>query len=134
MDRQKQFSLIVFVFALFAGGSILAENPVKTLHTPVTVRGLIGGESHDSYAIQARAGQSLSLVLSWRPEHDAEAGNNHAEFSVSDSPDFGGHAVAVGRFSEGGKCWVGKIPKTGTYYVYVMGYPTVRYILKVALN
>jgi hypothetical protein len=44
----------------------------------------------------------MTVVLFWKSEHDADLGDNHAEFSVSDSPEFGGN-VAFGRSSEVGK-------------------------------
>src|SRR5260221_13835183 len=37
----------------------------KRLHSPATARGVIGGESHDSYVIHARKGQTMSVRISW---------------------------------------------------------------------
>ena len=53
----------------------------KRLHSPASVRGFIGGESHDEYVIQVRRGRVLTVRLSWRREAD-----NRAEFSVRESP------------------------------------------------
>src|SRR5215468_8697971 len=64
---------------------------VKRLRTPATVKGLIGGESHNSYVIHAREGQVMTVQISWRPAHDQALGDNRAEFFVSESPDFNGN-------------------------------------------
>jgi hypothetical protein len=130
---RKCFLIFVLTATLIAAGSALAEKFTKTLRSPATVKGLIGGESHDSYAIHARAGQTMTVWISWKPEHDGELGDNHAEFFVSDSPEFGGD-VTFGRASDDGKNWTGKVPKTGNYYIYVMGHPWAHYILKVAVK
>jgi hypothetical protein len=102
--------------------------PAKRLRGSATVRGVIGGESHDSYLIHARKGQRLTVRISWRHE-----GENRAEFTVGDTPDFGGE-VEFGRESDHGRRWSGRIPKTGDYHIYVTGYPTARYTLKVTLK
>ena len=130
---RKCFLIFALTATLLAADSALAEKFTKTLRSPATVKGLIGGESHDSYSIHARAGQTMIVWISWKPEHDGELGDNHAEFFVSDSPEFGGD-VGFGLSSEGGKRWVGKVPKTGNYYIYVMGHPSAHYILKVAVR
>ncbi len=130
---RKCFLIFALTATWLAAGSALAEKFTKTLRSPATVKGLIGGESHDSYSIHARAGQTMTVWISWKPEHDGELGDNHAEFFVSDSPEFGGDAE-FGLSSEGGKRWIGKIPKTGNYYVYVMGHPSAHYTLKIVLK
>ena len=77
------------------------------------MRGFIGGESHDSYLIRARKGQTLIVRLSWRRE-----GENLASFSVKESPDYyTAEPVKFGTESDDGKRWVGRIPKSGNYYI-----------------
>src|SRR5215467_1412317 len=69
-----------------------AHEYVKKLRSPATVKGFIGGESHDSYLIHARRGQTMTVEISWKPEHD-ENGDNHAEFWVGTRPDFDGDSL-----------------------------------------
>jgi hypothetical protein len=133
MTRRKYFLILALAATLFAADSMLAEKYTKTLRSPATVQGLIGGESHDSYVVHARTGQTMTVSLSWKLEHDGELGDNHVEFSVSDSPEFGGN-VSFGQSSHDGKSWTGRIPKTGNYYIYVMGHPSAHYTLKVAVR
>jgi len=111
-----------------------AHEYVKRLRSPATVKGFIGGESHDSYLIHARRGQTMTVEISWKPEHD-ENGDNHAEFWVGTRPDFDGDSlVKFGTESDEGKRWTGKIPATGNYYIYVLGHPTAEYTLKVTVK
>jgi hypothetical protein len=56
-------------------------NPKHPLQSPAAVKGTIGGEAHDSYVIQARKGQAISVRISWQ-----RAAGNQADFSVSESP------------------------------------------------
>ncbi len=122
--------LIVFAILLFTAniaGAQVDTTPKKRLRSPVTVRGFIGGESHDSYVIRARKGRTMTMQISWRRE-----GDNRAEFTLSESPDFfNGQQVNFAKESDNGKRWMGKIPKTGVYYIYVTAHPTARYTLKV---
>jgi hypothetical protein len=77
----------------------------------------------------------MTVQISWRIVVASGAGDEHAEFFVGELPDFnGGGQVTFGRESDNGRRWTGKIPRTGDYYIYVMGYPTVRYILRVTLK
>ena len=130
---RKCFLIFVLTATLIAADSALAEKFTQTLQSPATVKGLIGGESQHEEISNSSAGQTMTVWISWKSEHDAASGDNHAEFFVSDSPEFGGDAE-FGRSTEDGKRWVGKIPKTGNYYIYVMGHPSVHYILKVAVK
>src|SRR5262245_40251348 len=57
--------------------------PKKRLRSPATVKGLIGGESHDSYVIRVRKGQVMTVQISWEREDD-----NHASFTVSEASNF----------------------------------------------
>src|SRR5690349_11445249 len=109
---QRRLLILSVAASLLAADTARAEEYTKKLRSSATVKGFIGGESHDSYAIHARKGQVLTVRISWRPEHDG-MGDNHAEFFVSDSPAFGGEGVKFGNESEGGRSWSGKIPTTG---------------------
>ena len=99
----------------------------KRLHSPASVRGFIGGDSHDEYVIHVRSGRVLTIRLSWRREAD-----NRAEFSVRGSPNT--EPVKFGMESDDGKRWTGKIPKSGDYYIDVYAHPTAHYTLRVAVK
>jgi hypothetical protein len=104
--------------------------PKKRLRSQSMVKGFIGGESHDSYVIRGRKGETLSVQISWRL-----VGENRCEFTVSESPNaFSGEPVAFGSRSVDDKHWNGKIPKTRDYYIYVVAHPSAHYILWVALK
>lgn len=107
----------------------------RWLRSPATVRGFIGGESHDSYVVRARQGQIMTVQISWRREHDNDQGDNHAEFFVSESPSFDGDGpVKFGKESDKDKRWSGRIAKTGDYYIYVTAHPTAHYTLRVTVR
>ena len=111
-----------------------AQEYAKRLRCPATVKGFIGGESHDSYVVHARKGEVMAVEISWRHEHDTEMGNNHVEFSVSGMAVFSGdRAIEVAKESDHGKRWSARVPRTGNYYIAVMGHPTAHYVLKVTI-
>ncbi len=104
--------------------------PKKRLRNSATAKGEIGGESHDSYVIRVRKGQTLTVEFSWQRKED-----NRAEFTVSESSNFFNAAqVGFGDISDDGKRWSGKIPETKDYYIYVVGHPIARYRLKVSVK
>ena len=127
--------LLVLIAVLLLTADVAgAQEYTRRLRSPATVRGLIGGESHDSYVIRARKGETMTVQISWRREHD-ESGENHAEFFVGELPDFnGGGEVKFGQESSNGKRWRGRVPRTGNYYIYVMAHPTAHYTLKVTVR
>ena len=100
----------------------------RRLRSLATVRGFIGGESHDSYVIRARKGSVLTVRLSWQRE-----GDSRASLAVSESPDFyTGQPAKFGAENDDGKRWAGKVLRTGDYYVYVMAHPSAHYTLRVS--
>jgi hypothetical protein len=106
------------------------STPKRRLRNHAIARGFIGGESHDSYVIRVRRGQTMTVQLSWRRE-----GDNRAEFGVVESPDFfKAEPVTFGISSSDGRRWTGKVPKTGDYFIYVVAHPTAHYTLRVTLN
>lgn len=106
------------------------KTPKKRLRNSTTAKGLIGGESHDSYVIRVREGQTLTVSISWQRKDD-----NRAEFTVSESSNFfNASPVEFGTASNDGKSWSGKIPKARDYYIYVVGHPMVRYKLQVTVK
>ena len=107
----------------------VAVDRAKRLKSMLPVKGFVGGESHDSYVIRARKGQTLSLSLSWKREDD-----NRASFTVSESPDFTAGPAKFGEGSHEHTKWAGKVPRTGNYYVYVMAHPSAHYTLKARLK
>lgn len=121
---------IVFTL-LFAAFDVSAQaDPVrkKRLRPPAAIaRGFIGGESHDSYVVRARRGQTMTIRISWRREAD-----NNVDFTVATGRSFyNSEPVKFGRESNGGKTWTGRIPITRDYYIYVVAHPTARYTLRV---
>lgn len=129
---------LVLALASWPGNPFLAqftEHPV-TLHSPAEVKGFIGGESHDTYAISAQQGQIMTVRISWHLEYDKDAGrDNRAQFWVSTAPDFDGTGdVKFGQESDNGKIWTGKIPSSGKYYIYVIAFPSADYTLRVTVK
>ena len=137
MKSQRLLLLLLTPFMLTALVAVAQESvspkdptPKQRLRSHSTVKGFIGGESHDSYVIRGRKGQTLNVQISW--QHDGE---NHCEFTVSESPDgYSGEPVPFGSFSNGEKRWTGKIPMTREYYIYVVAYPSAHYKLRVTLK
>ena len=122
--------LVACVAVAQADTTFKATTPKHRLHPPAFVKGFVGGESHDSYVIRARKGQTMSVGISWR-----RVGANRAEFTVSESPNaFTGEAVKFGRDVTDGRLWIGRIPKNGDYYIYVVAHPTAHYTLKVSVK
>jgi hypothetical protein len=106
------------------------STPKKRLTSPAVVKGVVGGEAHNSYVIRADKGQTMTVQISWRSKD-----SNRAEFMVSRSASFfDGAAVKFGKESDNGKSWRGKIPKSGNYYIYVVANPTANYTLKVTVK
>ena len=136
MHKKLASSSLILLSAvlLFLSASVARAQddtvPKKRLRSPATVRSTIGGESHDSYVIKARRGQRMTVSISWRKEGDNEAG-----FTVSRSYNFfSAEAVGLGKESNNGKQWSGRIPETGNYYIYVTAHPVATYVLRVRLN
>ena len=131
--KRVSWTLLALGTVLFLANSTYAQEdktPKKRLRTPATVKGFIGGESHDSYVIRARKGQIMKVQISWRRKDD-----NRAEFTVSESPNFfNGEQVTFGKSSDDGKSWSGRVPKAGNYYVYVVAHPTANYTLSVTVK
>src|SRR3954453_1511467 len=121
MIRQSaSLAFVAFATVLLVANIASGQEHMRRLRSPATVKGFIGGESHDSYAIHARKGQMMTVQISWRREHSNELGDNRAEFFVSESPGFDGDGqVKFGNESDDGKRWSGRIAKTGNYYIYV---------------
>ena len=130
---QRCLLALAFAASTLAVDCAQAEEYIK-LRPPATAKGFVGGESHDSYSIHARKGQTLTVQIAWKLEHDEGISDNHAEFWVGDSPDYGSGVVKFGRKSDNGKTLTGKIPRTGIYYIYVTAYPTADYTLKVTVK
>jgi hypothetical protein len=105
-------------------------SPPRRLRSVASVRGLTGGESHDSYVVHARKGSVLTVRLSWLHEDD-----NWASFVVSASPDFQtGEPVKFGNGSNNDRRWAGRIPRSGDYYIDVVAHPSAHYTLKVSVK
>ena len=123
-------AVVLLLFTADVAGAQPQPSPARRLRTPATVRGFIGGESHDNYVIRARKGRTLTVRLSWRRE-----GDNRASFTVRQSPDYyTGEPVKFGAESEGGRRWVGRVPRSGDYYIDVVAHPAARYTLRVRVK
>jgi hypothetical protein len=102
----------------------------RRLRSSAPVRGFIGGESHDSYVVRARKGSVLTVRLYRQRE-----GDNRASLAVSESPDYyTGEPVKFGTEYNNGKRWVGRIPRSGDYYISVVAHPSAHYMLKASVR
>lgn len=129
---KKLINLILLVVLCGVGGVTWAQTGArpKRIVPPVTVKSVIGGESHDAYVVRARKGQKLSISLSWKKEDD-----NSASFTVSTGANFfEAEPVKFGHESAHGTRWTGRLPRTGRYYIYVVAHPVAHYVLKVTLG
>ena len=132
MDKFINFYLSFFaVLFLIVGGAQAQTDTVEKvrLKNPATVKGEIGGESHDSYVIRVRKNQTLKVQIDWK-----EKGDRTAHFVVSRSADFFAGDVIRGISTYNEKNWYSKIRKTGDYYIYVTGHPVANYTLKVSVK
>lgn len=124
------FTAAILFFTVGVTSAQTDSTPKKRLKNPATVKGFIGGEAHDGYVVRARKNQTLKVQISWQGE-----GNHTAHFVVSRSADFfAGDVLEGGTETYDGKNWVGKVPTTGDYYIYVTGHPTANYTLKVSVK
>jgi hypothetical protein len=112
-----------------AAARVEETTPLIRLRSVASVRGFIGGESHDSYVVHARKGSVLTVRLSWRRE-----GDNRASLTVSESPNFSGEPVKFGNDSNNDRKWVGRIPKSGDYHIEVVAHPSAHYTLHVSVR
>ncbi len=119
------------ILFLTVSGAQAQTDPVKKirLKNPATVKGTVGGESHDSYVIRVRKNQTLTVQITWK-----EKGDRVGHFIVSRSDNFftGGVIRGISTYNE--KNWYSKLKKTGDYYIYVTGNPVVNYTLKVSVK
>ena len=120
---RRHFSGLVTLAAFILMAGLLpsvsagqSEPKPKRLQAPATIHGLVGGESHNAYVVRVRKGHTLKIEISWRTED-----GNTASFGVGSSPDF--EPVQFGQESQEGRKWIGKVPKTGDYFIEVDGPP-----------
>lgn len=132
LQNGASFVAVLFILLLIGDRTLAQEDatPKKKLRNPAIVNGRIGGESHDSYVIYAPKGRLMTVEISWTPED-----GNNASFTISESSNFfSSSPIGFGKESEDGKRWVGRIPKTRNYYIYVVAHPVADYRLKVRLR
>ena len=125
------FFAVTFLF-LTTGAAQAQTDSVKKkrLPNPAAVKGFVGGEAHDSHVIRVRKNQTLRVQISWQGKSDRTA-----QFVVSKSADFfSGDVVEGGKETYSGKNWMGKLPATGDYYIYITAHPTADYVLKVSVR
>jgi len=121
--------LIVVVILGIMATTALAQPAAKPkrVRAPATIRGLVGGEANDTYVVHVRKGHILTVEISWKKEDD-----NKASFGIGASKDL--EPVSFGTESNGGRKWVGKVPKTGDYFMEVVAHPRAHYVLKVRVK
>ena len=129
---QTFITLFAVAILFFTVGVTFAQTdtmPKKRLKNPATVKGLIGGEAHDSYVIRIRKNQKLNVEISWKEPGD------RAAFVISKSADFfAGDVLEGGTETYSGKSRTVRIPATADYYIYVTAHPTATYTLKVSVK
>ena len=76
-------AITILFFANIATQAQTETTPKKRLNSPATVKGFVGGESHESYVIRVQKGQTLMVQISWVRKDD-----NKAEFTISRSANF----------------------------------------------
>ena len=127
-SRLLTLVMIISIAALLPSVAAGQTAPkAKRLHAPATVRDLVGGESHNAYVVRVPKGRTLTVEISWRSED-----NNKASFGVGTNADF--EPVTFGQESADGKKWVGKVPRTGDYFIEVVAHPRADYVLKVSIK
>ena len=122
-------SLRLMLLLAVLATSVFAQprTKAKRVQDPTTIRGLVGGEANDTYVLHVRQGRQITVEISWKKEDD-----NTASFSVTDSRD--GGTISFGKESDGGRKWVGRVPKTGDYFIEVVAHPSAHYVLKIKLK
>ena len=119
--------LMLLVGLLATSALAQPRTKVKRVHAPTTIRGLVGGESNDTYVVRIAKGRQLTIEISWKKEED-----NTASFSVTDTRD--GGTISFGQESDGGRKWTGKVPKTKDYFIEVVAHPSANYVLKIKVK
>jgi hypothetical protein len=121
--------LSAMFFAVDQAAAQREERPTR-LRSGVAVKGFIGGESHNSYVIRARRGQTMTVVITRR----VKSGGNF-NLTVSRGG-FDAEPVKFGQETSGRTQlrWTGRIPASGNYYFYTTAFPDARYTLKVTLR
>jgi hypothetical protein len=119
---------VALVVGLLAASAIAQPmTKPKRVHAPATIRGLVGGESNVTYVVHVRKGHQLTVELSWKKED-----GNTASFGMGSSKDL--EPVSFGKESNGGRKWVGKVPKTGDYFIEVVAHPAAHFVLKITVR
>jgi hypothetical protein len=119
---------VVFMLGLLAAGiTAQPQAKPKRLHAPATIRSLVGGEANETYVVHVRKGQTLTVEISWKKEDD-----NTASFGMGALKDL--EPLSFGKESNGGRKWVGQVPKTADYFIEVVAHPSAHYVLKVTVK
>ena len=121
------FALAFILGTMATSAFAQPQSKPKRVHAPATIRGLVGGEANDTYVVHVRKGQLLTVEISWKKEED-----NTASFGVGASKNL--EPVSFGKESNGGRKWVGRVPKTGDYFIEVVAHPSAHYVLKVRVK
>lgn len=123
---------MTLLLAILLSGFTCAQTDsqgLKQILGSARVIGFIGGESHDRYLIHVQQGQKLIVELDWKRQ------NNTADFTLSTSGNFeNATPVEFGIFSKQRTRWVGIIPKSNDYFLFVTAYPSAQYTLWVKVE
>jgi hypothetical protein len=132
--KNTKLILIGLALLLLTASFVSAqENPVK-LRKGVAVKGVVGGDGHQSYAVRnLRRGQILTITIERRVPRDG-----NFNLTVSRGATFAdGQSVNFGKETSGRQqlVWTGKIPRDGSYYIYLTGFnPSGSFQIKYTLR
>ena len=120
-----QFALALSLAVAFAMRGF-AEQPTRLKFKNgvgrVAVKGKVGGEQHDAYAVELESGRTIRVAIS--------SPKGKVSFSVCDSDNYSdAEPVKFGKRSSDSKSWEGVVSVTRVYYLYVTAYPEARYTL-----
>jgi len=128
LKNPRLFMLSCLVVSLSLSTGVHArEKHARALQVPSSVRGFVGGESHDAYRFHGARGEHVGIRLA-----SLRASAEGAEMIVSDSPTFGDAEPALGgTLSEDGAAWDGTLRRSGWLYIYVVAHPSAHYRLTI---
>jgi hypothetical protein len=106
--------------------NVYKQLQIRRGRTSVTVKGFIGGESHDTYAFRARKGQRVTVKITSR--------GNKAGFGISTKPFNEESGEFPGTTSQNGTRFTGTVPETGCFYLSVTAHPDARYTLTLTIR
>jgi hypothetical protein len=130
MRRFLQFALalaVALTLAIPGSAEELTRLKFKPGASRIAVKGRVGGEQHDAYAVELPFGRQTRVAIS--------SPKGKVNFSVCQSGNYSdAEPVKFGKRSPDGKSWEGLIPAMGTYYIFVTAYPEAEYTLLIEMK